>query len=698
MATPDPIVQEIQALRSAIRHHEERYYILNDPDISDAEFDQLLSRLGVLEAANPETVTPDSPTQRVAGRAAEGFASFVHEIPMLSLDNAYDEDGLKAFDERVRKGLDRGSEQPVSYVAELKVDGLSIALHYQDGLLLRGVTRGDGRRGEEVTSNVRAIGVIPLGLRVPVLGTVEVRGEIFLPRASFERVNVERTKLGEALFANPRNAAAGTMRTLDAGLVARRRLGAFVYQLVGQEREGAVEHNVQLVKHAAVLEQLSGWGLPVERHWRRCVGIDEVLTYCREWAKGRLELPFDTDGVVIKVDDLEDRHRLGQTAKFPRWAVALKFPAEQATTKLLRIEVNVGRTGAVTPYAVLEPVQLAGTTVQLATLHNADDIGRKDVREGDIVLVEKGGDIIPKVVKPILARRLTGEKEPSRFVMVTNCPVCGRRLERAPAAVVWRCPNVHCLAKLRRGLLHYAGRRAMNIEGLGEALVEQLVESKLVRDSADLYALTVENLTEVAPDGKKKIAGMGKKSAGNLVLEIERSKGRDFANFLFGLGIRHVGERAASLLARRFEGLAGLLLASAAEIEEVVGIGPTVAESVRAFLDEPVTRSLLGRLEAAGVHMKSGRMGSGPTAKVLSGRTFVLTGTLQSMSREQAKRTIVAQGGRVTATVSKKTSYLVVGEEPGSKLRQAVAFGVDTLDEQAFGQLIMARDGKTTSR
>ncbi|MEE2792754.1 MAG: NAD-dependent DNA ligase LigA [Acidobacteriota bacterium] len=697
MATPDPIVQEIQALRSAIRYHEERYYILNDPDISDAEFDQLLSRLGVLEAANPEMVTPDSPTQRVAGRAAEGFASFMHETPMLSLDNAYDEDGLIAFDERVRKGLDRGSKQPVAYVAELKVDGLSIALHYQDGLLLRGVTRGDGRRGEEVTSNVRAIGGIPLGLREPVLGTVEVRGEIFLPRVSFERVNAERVKLGEALFANPRNAAAGTMRTLDAGLVARRRLGAFVYQLVGQEREGVVEHNLQLVKQTAVLEQLSGWGLPVERHWRRCVGIDEVLTYCREWANGRLKLPFDTDGVVIKLDDLEDRDRLGQTAKFPRWAMAFKFPAEQATTKLLRIEVNVGRTGAVTPYAVLEPVQLAGTTVQLATLHNADDISRKDVRAGDMVLVETGGDIIPKVVKPILARRRTGEKAPSRFVMPISCPVCGRRLERAPDAVVWRCPNVHCLAKLRRGLLHYAGRAAMNIEGLGEALVEQLVESKLVRDSADLYALTVEDLTELTPDGKKKITGMGKKSAGNLVLEIERSKGRDFANVLFGLGIRHVGERAASLLARRFGGLAGLLLASAAEIREVAGIGPTVAESVRAFLDDPVTRSLLDRLDAAGVNMKSGRMGSGTTAKILSGRIFVLTGRLQSMSREQAKRAIVAQGGRVTGTVSKKTSYLVVGEEPGSKLPQAVALGVETLDEQAFGQLIMAWDGKAGS-
>ena len=697
MATPDLIVQELQALRSAIRHHEERYYILNDPDISDAEFDQLLSRLSVLEAANPEMVTPDSPTQRVAGRAVGRFDSVAHSVPMLSLDNAYDEDELVAFDERVKKGLGRDSGESVTYVAELKVDGLSIALHYRDGLLFRGVTRGDGIRGEEVTSNVRAVGGIPLGLRVPVAGTVEVRGEIFLPRASFERVNAERAKLGETLFANPRNAAAGTMRTLDAALVARRRLGAFTYQLVSQEGGGTVGVSVQPVKQAAVLKQLSGWGLPVERHWRRCVGIDEVLNYCREWAKDRLGLPFDTDGVVIKVDDLDDRDRLGQTVKFPRWAMAFKFPAEQATTRLLRIEVNVGRTGAVTPYAVLEPVQLAGTTVQLATLHNADDIARKDVREGDLVLVEKGGDIIPKVVKPIVARRLKGEKAPSRFVMPRSCPACGRRLERAEDAVVWRCSNVHCQAKLRRSLLHYAGRRAMNIEGLGEALVEQLVEGKLVRDAADLYSLTVEVLTELAPDGKKKIARMGKKSAGTLVLEIERSKGRNFENVLFGLGIRHVGERAASLLARRFGGLPALLSAPVSVIEEVVGIGPTVAESVRAFLDDSLTRRLLGRLEAAGVNMKSGKAGSGQMVTTLDGRTFVLTGTLQSMSREEAKRAIVAQGGQVTASVSKKTSFLVVGDEPGSKLRQALALGIDILDEKAFGQLIMLRVDGTES-
>ena len=698
MATSDPIVQEIEMLRAAIRHHEERYYVLHDPDISDAEFDQVLSRLSVLEAAHPELVTPDSPTQRVSGRPVERFAAVAHAVPMLSLDNAYEEDELVAFDERVRKGLDRGPGQPVIYVTELKVDGLSIALHYRNGLLVRGVTRGDGKRGDEVSSNVRAVGGIPLGLRVPVAGNVEVRGEIFLPRLSFDRVNAERARVGEAPFANPRNAAAGTMRTLDAALVARRGLSAYLYQMVSHELGRASGGSPEPLNQGEVLDRLSGWGLPVEGHWRRCVGIDEVLGYCREWAEGRLGLPFDTDGVVIKVDDLEDRERLGQTARFPRWAIAFKFPAEQATTRLLRIEVNVGRTGAVTPYAVLDPVQLAGTTVQLATLHNADDIARKDIRVGDVVLVEKAGDIIPKVVKPILSHRSVSQRSPVRFVMPTTCPACGQPLERAREAVVWRCTNGHCSAKLRRGLLHYAGRRAMDIEGLGEALVNQLVERKLVRDVADLYSLTLEILTELDSDGKKKITGMGAKSAANLLLQIERSKQREFSHVLFALGVRHVGEGVAGLLARRFGALPALTLASLEEIEVVDGIGPTVAESVRKFLDYPATCRLLARLEAAGVSMVSGGLDPVRKEQRFRGLTFVLTGTLTSMSRDQARRAIVAQGGRVTGAITKKTSYLVVGEDPGSKLQKAVALGVETLDEQVFGKLIMTERAEIESR
>ena len=675
------IVEEIDTLRAEIRHHEEQYYVLHEPEVSDAEFDRLLHRLTALEAAYPELTTPDSPTQRVAGRPVAGFATVEHVIPMLSLDNAYDEAELTAFDERVRKGLDLGSGATVAYVAELKIDGLSIALYYRDGSLVGGVTRGDGVRGEDVTSNVRTIRGIPLVLKTAVPRDVEVRGEIFLPRASFDRMNTEREEAGETPFANPRNAAAGTMRTLDPALVARRGLGAFLYHLADRDGDGSAAEGPLPAGQAAVLEQLAAWGLPVEAHWRRCAGVTEVVRFCRDWAEDRRSLPFDTDGVVIKVDGLADWVRLGQTAKFPRWAMAFKFPAEQATTRLLRIDVNVGRTGAVTPYAVLEPVRLAGTTVQLATLHNAEDVARKDVRAGDIVLVEKGGDVIPKVVKPILGRRPTGEAAPVPFVMPTACPVCRTALQRAKDAVVWRCPNAVCPAKIRRGLLHFASRRAMNIEGLGESLVNQLVDRGLVREVVDLYDLDAEALGG--------LERMGAKSAANLVVEIEGSKRRDFSHVLFGLGVRHVGEGAAELLARRFGGFQGLLEATMEEIEAVVGVGPTVAESVRTFLDDPVTRSLLARLAAAGVRMDTDLEPLAQVDQRLSGQSLVITGTLASMSRAAAKRAVEARGGKVTAGVSKKTTFVVVGADPGSKLDRARSLGVETMDEPTFRKLIM---------
>lgn len=711
MPTPDQILRELTILRTAIRHHEERYYVLYDPEISDTEFDQLLHQLTALEVKYPELITPDSPTQRVAGRPVEGFETVDHDVPMLSLDNAYDEAELNAFDERVRKGLGIDVDEPVGYVAELKIDGLSIALHYLDGALRRAITRGDGVRGEDVTSNVRAIRGIPLALRVAVPGNIEVRGEIFLPRASFDRMNVARTESGEPPFANPRNAAAGTMRTLDPALVERRQLGAYVYQLVEGAGAGSVDPPAEpwvdastapgsddepardvlprddpragLSGQAAVLDRLRAWGLPIGRHWHRCSGIGEAIEYCRTWADARHALPYGTDGVVIKVDRLADRVRLGQTAKFPRWAMAFKFPAEQATTRLLRIEVNVGRTGAVTPYAVLEPVQLAGTTVQMATLHNADDVARKDVRAGDYVLVEKGGDIIPKVVKPIHGRRPTGADTPAPFTMPTACPACDTALERGDDEVVWRCPNNQCSAKIRRGLLHFAGRRAMNIEGLGESLVNQVVDQGLVTDAADLYGLTTEALAG--------LERMGAKSAANLSAEIEASKARGFAQVLFGLGVRHVGEGAADLLAGRFGGLEGLQAASVDEMEAINGVGPIVADSVRAFLDEPRNQQLLKRLEAAGVRMDAERRDPAVvTEQTLSGQTFVITGTLSTMSREGAKHAIEALGGKVTGSVSRTTHGVVVGTDPGSKLAKAEKLGVPTLDEPAFRQLIMA--------
>ncbi|MBM40350.1 MAG: DNA ligase (NAD(+)) LigA [Acidobacteria bacterium] len=679
MPPNDAVARKLAELRASIRHHEERYYVFHDPEISDAEFDRLLARLTALEAEHPELVTPDSPTQRVAGRAVDGFKTVEHAVPMLSLDNAYDEAGLVAWDERVRKGLELGDDTLVDYVAELKIDGLSIAVHYRDGLLAQGITRGDGLRGEDVTSNVRAVRGIPLSLRSSAPGSVEVRGEIFLSRSSFDRVNRERVVAGESPFANPRNAAAGTMRTLDAALVAGRGLGAYLYQLVESEAGSGDPGGSQ----AAVLDTLATWGLPVERHWTDCRGIEAVLAYCREWGDARQDLPFDTDGIVVKVDDFEARQRLGDTAKFPRWAMAFKFPAEQATTRLLRIDVNVGRTGAVTPFAVLEPVELAGTTVQLATLHNAEDVSRKDIRAGDIVLVEKGGDIIPKVVKPILSQRPEGADAPRPFVMSSTCPVCDTSLERGYDEVVWRCPNSACPAKIQRGLLHFASRRAMDIEGLGEALIAQLVECELVSDVADIYALEAETLTG--------LDRMAARSSSNLVVEIEASKERNFAHLLFGLGIRHVGEGAADLLARRFGGLDGLMVASLEEIEAVHGVGPIVAASVRAFLDQKENRRLLQRLADAGVRMDSDRGSADDDApQPLAGQTFVVTGILSTMSRDEARSAIERLGGKLTGSVSRKTTGLVVGADPGSKLEKARELGVETLDEAAFLKLIMA--------
>ena len=673
MTTP---ARQAKQLRDRIRHHEERYYVLDDPEISDAEFDTLMRELQALEAAHPDLVTPDSPTQRVAGQPADGFETVDHMQPLLSLDNAYGEDEMRAFDERVKRGLDGDAE--VGYVTELKIDGLSIALTYENGQLQRGVTRGDGVRGENVTSNIRAIGAIPLWLKGNPGGRFEVLGEVFLPRDSFDRINQARAEAGEPVFANPRNAAAGTIRTLDPALVARRGLRTFVYQIVG--RDTGAGDGTGGTSHAATLERLRGWGLPVEPHWHACDGIEQVLAFCEEWATKRQSLKFDTDGVVVKVLDAAQRARLGATSKFPRWAIAFKFPAEQATTRLLRIEVNVGRTGAVTPYAVLEPVLIAGSTVQLATLHNADEVARKDIRAGDIVLVEKGGDVIPKIVKPVLSRRPRGKNAPVPFVMPTACPACRTPLERPDDEVVWRCSNVVCPAKLRRALEHFASRGAMDIEGLGESLVDQLVERGLVNDMADLYGLTAPTL--------EALDRMGEKSAANLVAQIERSKGNELWRVVFGIGIRHVGARAAQVLARTFGSIEALMTASLEELERVPDIGPVVGASLRAFFDEPRNRDLLDRLRTAGVKME-GAVDTPVREAVLAGQTFVLTGTLSSLSRDEARRAIEALGGKVASSVSKKTSFVVVGADPGSKLTKAKTLGVPVLDEAAFTETII---------
>ncbi|HTM33832.1 MAG TPA: NAD-dependent DNA ligase LigA [Vicinamibacterales bacterium] len=668
--------QRIYALRAEIRRHEELYYVQAQPEISDAEFDALMQQLRELEAQHPELVTPDSPTQRVGGRPAEGFATVRHAVPMLSLDNAYDEADLRAFDERVRKGL--GGAATAQYVCELKIDGLSLALTYEDGRLVRGATRGNGEQGEDVTANVRTIRVIPLTLAGGPRGRIEVRGEAYLPKDAFDRINQEQAAAGEPLYANARNTAAGTMRNLDPSLVARRRLSSWTYQVVAAGSDPG-ENGAGFATHAAMLEQLRAWGCPVERHWRIADGVEEVLAFCEEWREKRHQLPFETDGVVIKLNDLALRGRLGTTSKFPRWATAFKYPAQQVTTLLRKIEVNIGRTGAATPFAVLEPVFVAGSTVSLATLHNPDDLARKDIREGDTVIVEKAGDVIPRVVGPVLSKR-PADSQPWR--MPAGCPVCGSALVKPEDEAVWRCDNSSCPSKLQRGLEHFASRGAMNIEGLGESLIAQLIQRELVRTYADVYQLTAPVL--------EALERMGKKSAAKLLAEIEKSKGNEVWRLLYGLGIRHVGERGAQVLADHFGSIEAIESAPREELERVREIGPVLAEAVRTWFDEPHNRELVERLRASGVTTAGERKVAPAGPQPLAGKTFVVTGTLASMSREDAQAKIEALGGKVTGSVSKKTSYLVVGAEAGSKLDKARALGVAELDEAAFLGLIMS--------
>ena len=664
--------ERLAELRTLIRHHEERYYVLNAPEIADAEFDALMKALEAIEREHPDLVTPDSPTQRVGGHPVEGFESVEHQVPMLSLDNSYSAEDVAAFDERVRRAIAGDGDGPaqVAYVAELKVDGLSISLTYEDGRLVRGVTRGDGTRGEDVTANVRTIRAIPLVLSAAVPGRIEIRGEVYMPRAAFDRINREREEREEPVFANPRNSAAGTMRNLDPREVARRGLSAVVYQLIAPP--GLVPST-----HGETLRRLRQWGLPVEAHWQRCEGVTEVLAYCDRWKDDRRALAFDTDGVVVKLDDLALRERVGATSKFPRWAIAFKFPAEQATTTLLRIEVAVGRTGAVTPFAVLEPVRLSGSTIQMATLHNEQDIARRDIRPGDVVLIEKGGEVIPKVVGPVLSRR---GPDVTPWQMPTRCPSCGSTLHRPEGEAVWRCPSVACPARFRRTLEHFASRRAMNIEGLGEALVDQLVTVGLVRDFADLYALTAEQL--------ESLERMGKKSAANLVRQIADSRRNDPWRLVFALGIRHVGERTAQVLVDAFGSVDAIQHAPVEQLQAVNEVGPVVAAAVREYFDDPRNRSVVAKLAEAGVRMTGDRAPGESRPGVLAGKTFVITGTLSGFSRDEAAEAIQARGGKVTGSVSRKTDYLVAGTDAGSKLEKARELGVAILDEEAFRGLL----------
>lgn len=697
------IEQEIADLRREILEHDYRYYTLSEPVISDVEYDKLMRRLRELEAERPDLVTPDSPTQRVSGQVAEGFEEYYHKRPMLSLDNSYSIEDLRAWAKRCEK---LAGGRAFDYVAELKIDGLSISLIYEEGRLARAVTRGDGFRGEVVTANAKTIRSIPLRIkddeekgkkRSPLfdgsMKEVEARGEVYLPNDVFERINRERAEAELPLFANPRNAASGAMRQLDPRIVADRRLDIFCYQLLF---DGAPA----FATHYESLEWMARHGFKVNQHKCYCKTIEDVVAFCNEWEKRRDELSYEIDGVVVKVNQVAVQDELGFTSKSPRWAIAYKFPARQASTRLLDVIYQVGRTGAVTPVAALEPVLLAGTTVSRASMHNADEMKRLGVMRGDFVFIEKSGEIIPQVVKVITERR-TGEE--TEFVFPTHCPVCETRLVKPEGEAVTRCPNPDCPAKLREGLLHFASRRAMRIEGLGIALVEQLTSPRikrdkkgevvtdekgqsvslppLARDAADLYHLAERRDELIA------LERMGAKSADNLLQQIEASKEAGLARLIYALGIRHVGERTATILANHYGSIERLSAATSDEIANIYEIGEVVASSVYEWFQSSRNRKLIKRLAEAGVKMETANAGGEQVPRVFEGKTFVLTGTLPSMKRDDAKAYIEARGGRVSGSVSKKTDFVVAGEEAGSKLDKARDLGVEVIDEARLVKL-----------
>ncbi len=664
------ISRDVEKLRDEIRHHDEMYYVENAPEISDREYDELLERLQKLEEAHPELVTPDSPTQRVGGRPAEGFPEVVHTRQMLSLDNSYNIDELRAFDERCRR-LAEGRK--LDYVAELKIDGLSLSLQYEDGLLARGITRGDGRIGEDVTQNARTIRSVPLRLKTQkksIDSNLEVRGEVFIPRAVFEKTNAEREEQGEPRFQNPRNAAAGAIRQLDSRLVARRKLEMFAYDLLVNGRK-------PFATHWEALDWLEQAGFRVNQNRKKCETIDEVIDFANEQEALRDDLGYEIDGLVVKVNSTSLQDEFGATSKAPRWAIAYKYPARQASTKVLDIFVSVGRTGAITPVALLEPVFLAGTTVARATLHNEDEIDRLGLKIGDWVMIEKSGEIIPKVLSVVTSKR-TGEEK--AFKPPKNCPVCGGLISRPEGEVVARCVAADCTAQLMGRLLHFASRRAMRIEGLGEVLAEQMVAVGLVKDVGDLYSLTLEQVAG--------LPRMAKKSATNLLTQIEASKSRELSNLIYALGIRHVGERTAGILAHELGSLDKLTEASVEELDAIPEIGLTVAESVRDWFDDEGNRALCDRLRAAGVKTESVRKDGGVVDERFAGKQFVLTGTLSAFTRDEARAMIEARGGRVNSSVSKKTDYVVAGEAAGSKLDKAESLGVAVIDENAFKEML----------
>jgi len=655
---------KIRKLRSEIRYHEKKYYVENDPQISDLEFDIKIRDLQKLESEFPEFITSDSPTQRVGEQPVKGFVAVEHVSPMLSLDNCYSLEELREFEQRIKKTI---PDEKIEYIAELKIDGIGISITYEEGLLFRAVTRGDGLRGDDVTANARTIKSLPL--TIDEKRRTEVRGEIFLPFRSFHQINRRRLENEDPLFANPRNAAAGSIRLLDPRETAARQLDVFLYSLFMEKQDNQDQWTT--------LAALQTLGFKTNMTSELCTSLEEVNSFYEKWREKRESLDYDVDGIVIKISSVKHQKALGHTSKFPRWAISYKFPARQATSKVKNIVIQVGRTGALTPVAELEAVKLSGTTISRATLHNEDEIRRKDIRIGDFVLIERSGDVIPKIISVMKDRRTGNEKQ---YQFPNKCPVCLSSTFRPEGEVVSRCINPSCPAKLRESLIHFSSRRAMNIEGLGEALVDQLLDKSLITTVSDLYSLKHEDL--------EKLDRMGSKSASNLMDEVHRSKKRELPQLIFALGIRYVGERTARILAEHFRSLEKLAQASLEELTEIPEIGPIVAESTVFFFRQTENRELMQHLKRAGLRFELDRKNITEQQGSLAGQSFVLTGQLSLFTREEAKKHIEKLGGMVTSSVSRKTAYVISGENPGSKLIKARDLGIPVLDEDDFQKLI----------
>ncbi len=667
---------KIEKLREKINFHNYRYYVLDDPVISDAEYDQLMRELENWEKQFPNLVTPTSPTQRVGAPPLEKFDEVRHTLPMLSLANAFEEEEVKEFDARVKRFLE--TTENLEYCAELKMDGVAVELIYEGGHFVTGSTRGDGFVGENVTQNLKTVKSIPLSLipwkDKPLPSRLEARGEVYLPIKSFQELNQQRERTGESPFANPRNAAAGSLRQLDSSITAKRPLDIFCYgigQVSGQSFE----------THWELLESLHQWGLKVNPNRKQCRRIEEVLEFRQELDESREKLPYEIDGVVIKVNSLRLQETLGTIARSPRWALAFKFKPKQVTTKILKIEVNVGRTGALTPTAVLEPVHVGGVTIRNATLHNQDEIDRKDVRIGDTVVVQRAGDVIPEIVKVILEKRTGKEK---RFPMPDRCPICDSEVDRPEGEAVSRCTGAACPAKLKETIFHFASRDALNIEGLGEKIIEQLVDKGLIKDYADLYTLTRENLLT--------LERMGPKLAANILTAIQSSKKTSLDRLIYALGILHVGEHIAKLLAREFSTLEELSEASLEKLKSIRGVGDEIASSIVKFFQQKGNRTVIQKLKNSGVEYPTRLPQHPPASRPLEGKTFVFTGGLKSLSREEAASRIESLGGRASSSVSKKTNFVVVGEDPGSKYEEAKNLGIRILREEEFLQMLAQGD------